>query len=207
MEFIPYKSNETLENRYYQVPQELFENPLYKYNLNSDSKMLYAFILDRLSLSQKNHWIDKNNNIYLIFTRQELVQFHSLWHTPFLFTLIQLYCKIKKFFCLYFNNFLKRNFKKINPTFVRYSLNCFVCKLTLNDNFEIIATTTYNSLFLRVILVSRRKFQILWCNAFYSNCIHLSYLKLSSRIQIHQCCVETFHSCIFIHNAYLLFSM
>ncbi len=72
MEFIPYKSNETLENRYYQVPQELFENPLYRYNLNSDSKMLYAFILDRLSLSQKNHWIDKNNNIYLIFTRQEV---------------------------------------------------------------------------------------------------------------------------------------
>ena len=67
MEFIPYKSNETLENRYYQVPQELFKNPLYKYTLNSDSKMLYAFILDRLSLSQKNHWIDKNNNIYLIF--------------------------------------------------------------------------------------------------------------------------------------------
>lgn len=30
MEFIPYKSNETLENRYYQISQELFENSLYK---------------------------------------------------------------------------------------------------------------------------------------------------------------------------------
>ena len=72
MEFIPYKSNETLENRYYQIPQELFENPLYKDKLNSDSKILYAFIIDRLTLSQKNNWIDSENNIYLIFTRQEV---------------------------------------------------------------------------------------------------------------------------------------
>ena len=72
MEFIPYKSNETLENRYYQIPQELFENSLYKDKLNSDSKILYAFIIDRLTLSQKNNWIDSENNIYLIFTRQEV---------------------------------------------------------------------------------------------------------------------------------------
>ena len=72
MEFIPYKSNETLENKYYQIPQELFESSLYKDKLNSDSKILYAFIIDRLTLSQKNNWIDKENNIYLIFTRQEV---------------------------------------------------------------------------------------------------------------------------------------
>lgn len=30
------------------------------------------FLLDRLSLSQKNHWIDKERNIYLIFTREEV---------------------------------------------------------------------------------------------------------------------------------------
>jgi AraC-like DNA-binding protein len=72
MEFIPYKSNEILEHKYYQIPQELFVNKLYKENLNSDSKILYAFLLDRLSLSQKNHWIDKDNQIYLIFTREEV---------------------------------------------------------------------------------------------------------------------------------------
>ncbi len=72
MDFIPYKSNETLENRYYQIPQELFDNSLYKDKLNSDSKILYAFIIDRLTLSQKNNWIDSENNIYLIFTRQEV---------------------------------------------------------------------------------------------------------------------------------------
>lgn len=72
MEFKPYKDNEYLENSYYKIPQELFVSSLYKDKLNSNSKILYAFLLDRLSLSQKNHWIDAERNIYLIFTREEV---------------------------------------------------------------------------------------------------------------------------------------
>jgi hypothetical protein len=72
MEFIPYKSNESFEHSYYQIPMELFVNPKYKDRLNSDSKLLYAFLLDRLTLSQKNNWIDEENRIYLIFTREEV---------------------------------------------------------------------------------------------------------------------------------------
>ena len=67
-----YKQNEILENNYYKIPQELFVNQLYKEKLNSDSKILYAFLLDRLSLSQKNHWVDNENKVYLIFTREEV---------------------------------------------------------------------------------------------------------------------------------------
>ena len=67
-----YKSNETLSHKYYQIPQELFESSLYKDKLNSDSKILYAFLLDRLSLSIRNHWVDNANRIFLIFTRQEV---------------------------------------------------------------------------------------------------------------------------------------
>jgi hypothetical protein len=67
-----YKNNEILENSYYQIPQELFINSLYKEKLNSDSKILYAFLLDRLSLSQKNHWFDEYGRVYLIFTREEV---------------------------------------------------------------------------------------------------------------------------------------
>ena len=66
-----YKNNEILENSYYQIPQELFVNSLYKEKLNSDSKILYAFLLDRLSLSQRNHWFDEYGRVYLIFTREE----------------------------------------------------------------------------------------------------------------------------------------
>lgn len=70
MNFIPYKANEYLENIFYQVPKELFVNPYYK-ALNSDSKLLYALLLDRLSISIKNNWVDENENIFLIFSRKE----------------------------------------------------------------------------------------------------------------------------------------
>ena len=45
MEFIPYKANECFEHLYYQIPMELFFNPKYKDKLNSDSKILYGFLL------------------------------------------------------------------------------------------------------------------------------------------------------------------
>lgn len=70
MDFIPYKINEYLENVFYQIPKELFVNPYYK-NLNSDSKLLYSLLLDRLSVSMKNEWIDEKGNIFLIFSRKE----------------------------------------------------------------------------------------------------------------------------------------
>ncbi len=65
MQFIPYKANECFEHLYYQIPMELFINPLYKNKLNSDSKLLYGFLLNRLLLSAKNNWVDEDNNIYL----------------------------------------------------------------------------------------------------------------------------------------------
>lgn len=70
MDFIPYKINECLENIFYQIPKELFINPYYT-NLNSDSKLLYSLLLDRLSVSMKNEWIDEEGNIFLIFSRKE----------------------------------------------------------------------------------------------------------------------------------------
>ena len=72
MEFIPYKAHECFEHLYYQIPMELFFNKKYKDNLNSDSKILYGFLLNRLTLSAKNNWIDEIGNVFLIFTRKEV---------------------------------------------------------------------------------------------------------------------------------------
>ena len=63
MDFIPYKINEYLENVFYQIPKELFVNAYYK-DLSSDSKLLYGLLLDRLSISLKNEWIDEEGNIF-----------------------------------------------------------------------------------------------------------------------------------------------
>ena len=73
-----FKINECTMYKFYQIPKELFENKLYKENLNSDSKILYGFLLDRLSLSQMNNWYDKNGNIYLIFTREKVQELLNL---------------------------------------------------------------------------------------------------------------------------------
>ena len=78
MEFIPYKANECFEHLYYQIPMELFFNKNYKDKLSSDSKILYGFLLNRLTLSAKNNWIDTDGNIYLIFTRKEVQKLLNL---------------------------------------------------------------------------------------------------------------------------------
>ena len=78
MEFIPYKANECFEHLYYQIPMELFFNTKYKDKLNSDSKILYGFLLNRLTLSAKNNWIDENGSIFLIFTRKEVQELLNL---------------------------------------------------------------------------------------------------------------------------------
>lgn len=66
-----YKINETLENSYYQMPQELFENKKYKY-LSIEAKVIYSFLLNRMNLSKMNNWVNTQNEIYLIYTRKEI---------------------------------------------------------------------------------------------------------------------------------------
>lgn len=103
MEFKPYKDNEYLENSYYKIPQELFVSSLYKDRLNSDSKILYAFLLDRLSLSQKNHWIDEERNIYLVF---------NYYYLQNLIVIIQIVFTFLSSSSLNLLNFLKLLYKK-----------------------------------------------------------------------------------------------
>ena len=81
MDFMPYKVNEVLENVFYQIQKELLVNPIYK-NLDSNSILLYGLLLDRLSVSMKNKWVDKDGNIYLIYSRKEAQQKLKLSDKP-----------------------------------------------------------------------------------------------------------------------------
>lgn len=78
MEFTSYKINECFEHLYYQIPMELFFNPKYNKKLNSDSKILYGFLLNRLKLSKRNDCYDESGNIYLIFTRKDVQELLNL---------------------------------------------------------------------------------------------------------------------------------
>lgn len=79
MAFHAYKLDECFNLKHYlKIPKELFLHPLYKDKLSSDSILLYGFLLDRLSLSIVNRWTDKDDIVYLYFTRKELQELLGL---------------------------------------------------------------------------------------------------------------------------------
>lgn len=65
-----YKVNESRAHKYIQIPKELFISERYE-KLSNDAKILYGQLLDRMELSKKNKWINEDQDIYLIFTREE----------------------------------------------------------------------------------------------------------------------------------------
>ncbi len=66
-----YTSQEEVTLRFYQTPKGLFKNPTYK-GLGLGPKLMYSILRDRLDISIKNEWKDKNGYIYLVFSIEEL---------------------------------------------------------------------------------------------------------------------------------------
>ncbi|HEY5557767.1 replication initiator protein A [Acetobacterium sp.] len=53
------------------VPKELITNEKYR-QMSAESKLLYGLLLDRVSLSRKNGWVDDQGRVFIIFTRAEI---------------------------------------------------------------------------------------------------------------------------------------
>ena len=58
---------------FYQLPKFLFKKEKYK-KMSTEAKTMYALFIDRLKLSIKNNWLDKDDNVYIIFTNEEVRQ-------------------------------------------------------------------------------------------------------------------------------------
>ena len=71
MQFAYYYGIEAEQFAFYRVPRLLIKDKRFR-NLSSDAKLLYGLMLDRMSLSMKNGWLDKKNRVYLFFTVQEI---------------------------------------------------------------------------------------------------------------------------------------
>lgn len=52
---------------FYKVPKVLCTEEEFR-KLSSDAKLLYGLLLDRVSLSQKNGWVDGDGRIYVVYT-------------------------------------------------------------------------------------------------------------------------------------------
>lgn len=57
---------------FYRVPRLLIKDKRFK-GLSSDAKLLYGLMLDRMSLSVKNRWFDKDNRAYIYYTVEEIM--------------------------------------------------------------------------------------------------------------------------------------
>ena len=71
MEF--YLENEAEQFVFYKIPKLLFKDKRYS-KISSDAKLLYALLLDRMSLSKKNGWVDEEKRVYIYFSVREIME-------------------------------------------------------------------------------------------------------------------------------------
>ncbi|WP_158182288.1 replication initiator protein A [Enterococcus faecium] len=72
-DFNYYKSKEIYREKYYQKPKVFFTNEKYM-DLSNDAKIAYMLLKDRFDYSVKNNWVDSDDNIFFIFTVEELMK-------------------------------------------------------------------------------------------------------------------------------------
>lgn len=58
---------------YFRIPKALFQDHRFR-QLSTDARTLYGILLDRMSLSVKNHWLDEQSRVYIIFTTEEIME-------------------------------------------------------------------------------------------------------------------------------------
>ena len=72
--FEKYNLSQVKTERFYQLPKYLFEDVYFK-KMSAEAKIMYALLKDRFELSIQNEWVDKNNNIYFIFSNKHLCEY------------------------------------------------------------------------------------------------------------------------------------
>ena len=72
--FEKYNLSQVKTERFYQLPKYLFEDAYFK-KMSAEAKIMYALLKDRFELSIQNEWVDKNNNIYFIFSNKHLCEY------------------------------------------------------------------------------------------------------------------------------------
>lgn len=57
---------------FYRIPKVLFTDSEFR-TLSAESKILYGILLDRVSLSAKNGWLDSQGRVYIIYTIEDIM--------------------------------------------------------------------------------------------------------------------------------------
>ena len=72
MKFDYYYGIEADQFSFYKIPRLLVKDARFK-ELSSDAKLLYGLMLDRMSLSMKNNWLDEENRAYIYYTMENIM--------------------------------------------------------------------------------------------------------------------------------------
>ena len=73
-EFAYFQEQDSEQFAFYKIPKVLFTDPRFN-GISTEAKIMYGVMLDRVSLSRKNGWIDKNGNVYIQFTLSEMMEY------------------------------------------------------------------------------------------------------------------------------------
>lgn len=58
---------------FYRIPKVLFTDERFK-GISAEAKVLYGLLLDRMSLSAKNGWLDKDGRVFIVFTVEDIME-------------------------------------------------------------------------------------------------------------------------------------
>ena len=68
-----YKNEKITQSHFFRMPKALMKEESLK-KLSSDAKLLYTLMLDRMALSMKNGWIDKEGRVFIYYAVQEIAE-------------------------------------------------------------------------------------------------------------------------------------
>lgn len=85
-----YYGLEAEQYTFFRIPKILF-SPTYK-TLSVSAKMLYALMLDRMSLSARNRWMDEDGRVFIYFRMSEIMSALGCGHNK----AIALYAELEK---------------------------------------------------------------------------------------------------------------
>ena len=75
-----FKNYEADSYAFYRIPKLLFTNEHFK-KISIEAKLLYSMMLNRMELSIKNNWLDKDGNVFIYYTLEEAMENLGYAHT------------------------------------------------------------------------------------------------------------------------------
>ena len=67
-----YYGDQAEQFSFYRIPKVLFTDSRFK-DISAEAKILYGLLLDRMSLSAKNGWLDQEGRVYIVYTVEDIM--------------------------------------------------------------------------------------------------------------------------------------